>query len=106
MKRTNLALIGICGGAMGLFSLGAQAAPLGATPDAAMIAGHDQAAPQSVAYRRCWWRNGTRHCRWYGSRSHRSYGYTGPTYPEAYRPGSNRWWQEMDRDERGGRGRP
>ena len=65
----------------------------------------------SVAYR-CYWRGGHRHCRWYGSRhrgpGYRGYGYRyyGPLYPEAYRTGSSRWWQEMDREDRGGRGRP
>src|SRR5688572_12137504 len=51
---------------------------------------------------RCWWYRGERHCRRYG-RS-RVYGYSGPHYPEAYRTGSGRWWQEMDREGRGGRG--
>jgi hypothetical protein len=51
---------------------------------------------------RCWWHRGERHCRRHGG--YRVYGYTGPHYPEAYRTGSGRWWQEMDRAGRGGRG--
>lgn len=60
---------------------------------------------EAVAWRRCWVRHGVRHCRWTdGSRSRGYYGYR-PHYPEAYRTGSSRWWQEMDRQDRGGRGR-
>ena len=53
---------------------------------------------------RCWWRNGTRYCDRYhvhGYRGrYREYG-----FPENYRTGSNRWWREMDREDRGGRRR-
>jgi hypothetical protein len=109
MQSTKLALIGACGVAsLGLGSLAAEAAPAAShlNPTLAAAVG-TQSATQDVAYRRCWWRNGQRHCR--GSeRPYRGYGYRyyGPLYPEAYRTGSSRWWQEMDRDDRGGRGRP
>jgi hypothetical protein len=80
--------------------------------------GHASAAPPNVsvegpasavttAAERCWWRHGVRHCRWlgqhyYGYRSrYREY-----NNPDAYRTGSSHWWQEMDRLDRGGRGRP
>jgi hypothetical protein len=104
MQSTKLALIGACG--LGLCSLGAEAAPAASTlmPSMAAEVG-GQSAAQEVAYRRCWWRYGERHCRWSGPR-YRSYGYYGPLYPEAYPTGSRRWWQEMDREDRGGRGRP
>jgi hypothetical protein len=55
-----------------------------------------------IASRRCYWLNGVRYCRLY--RAPRTYGYEGPHYPEAYPTGSQRWWQEMDRQDRGGRG--
>jgi hypothetical protein len=55
---------------------------------------------------RCWWSHGLRHCRGVGPRY---YGYRGNyreyNNPNAYRTGSSRWWQEMDRLDRGGRGR-
>jgi hypothetical protein len=110
MQRTKLALIGACGVAsLGLCSVAAEAAPAASNlmPTMAAAVGA-QSAAQEVAYRRCWWRYGQRHCRWSGpGPGYRGYGYRyyGPLYPEAYRPGSSRWWQEMDREDRGGRGR-
>lgn len=113
MHRMQLArMIGICGVAsLGLSPLGVQAAPLAAGMTRTMTAVGTQAKPQDVAYRRCWWQAGNRHCRWYGA-PQRGYGYYpyrggyyyGPTLPEAYPAGSSRWWQEMDREDRGGRG--
>jgi hypothetical protein len=111
MQRTKLALIGACGVAsLGLCSVAGEAAPAASNlmPTMAAAVGA-QSAAQEVAYRRCWWRYGQRHCRWSGpGPGYRGYGYRyyGPLYPEAYRTGSSRWWQEMDRDDRGGRGRP
>ena len=108
MQSTKLALIGVCSVAsLGLCSVAVEAAPAASNvmPTLAAAVGA-QSAAQDVAYR-CWWRYGQRHCR--GSGPHyRGYGYRyyGPLYPEAYRTGSGRWWQEMDRDDRGGRGRP
>jgi hypothetical protein len=105
MQTTKLAMIGALGlASMGLGTLAAAAAPTAPAP-AAIAAGSDGKA-ESIAYRRCWWQGGQRHCRWVGS-GYRGYGYRyyGPLYPEAYRTGSSRWWQEMDRDDRGGRGR-
>src|SRR5262245_34159057 len=109
MQSTKLALIGACGIAgLGLYSLAAEAAPTTAHVNATLAAAAGgTSAVENVAYRRCWWQSGQRHCRWSGP-SHRGYGYRyyGPLYPEAYPTGSRRWWQEMDRDDRGGRGRP
>jgi hypothetical protein len=54
----------------------------------------------------CWHSRGVRHCRWFGPR----YGYRARyrvyNIPDVYRTGSSRWWEEMDRQDRGGRGRP
>ena len=75
-----------------------QAAPAGAvaTPQlGATVPG----VVETVAYRRCVRIDGNRICRWYRSPRVREYG-----YPENYRTGSNSWWQEMDRTDRGGRG--
>ena len=108
MQTTKLAMIAILSaGGLGLGSLAAQAAPGAAPLSESMAAVGDQAKPQEIAYRRCWWQDGRRHCHRYGS-PYRGYGYRyyGPMLPEAYRTGSSRWWQEMDREDRGGRGRP
>lgn len=51
---------------------------------------------ESVAYRQCWWEYGVRRCA-------RVYGY-GPRRAEDYRTGSGRWWRQMDREGRAGRG--
>jgi hypothetical protein len=48
-------------------SLGYLATPASAAPLASMTgakAGNDTSATEQIAYRRCWWRNGYRHCRW------------------------------------------
>ena len=113
MHKTHLALIWVCGAtSLGLNPLGAQAAPGASGMSQTMAAVGAQSKPQDVAYRRCWWRQGHRHCRWYdapyrgdGYYPYRGEGYYyGPTLPEAYPVGSSRWWQEMDREDRGGRG--
>jgi len=105
MHSSKLALIGFCAAAsLGLGSLAVEAAPLTATGREAMAAVAGDVEAQPIAYRRCWWQDGSRHCRRYGS-AYRGYGYYGPLYPEAYPTGSRRWWQEMDREDRGGRGR-
>ena len=36
---------------------------------------------EKIAYRRCWWRNGVRHCRWYRSGSSPYYGVYSQQYP-------------------------
>jgi hypothetical protein len=104
MQSSKLVLIGFLSAAsFGLGSLGVEAAPAVATGMEAVAAVDTQAKPQPIAYRRCWSDHGSRHCRWYGA-PYRGY-YYGPLYPEDYRTGSGRWWQEMDREDRGGRGR-
>jgi len=106
MHKTQLALIGVCGAtSLGLGALGAQAAPAALGMMRTMAAVGAQSKPQDVAYRRCWWRHGHRHCKLYDG-SYRGYGYYGPNLPEAYPTGSSRWWEEMDREDRGGRGSP
>jgi hypothetical protein len=108
MQSTKLAVIGVLSlASLGLGSLAAQAAPAAPGALETMTAATRDGKAENVAYRRCWWHRGHRHCRWYGSRYRGyGYGYYGPLYPEAYRTGSSRWWQEMDREDRGGRGRP
>jgi hypothetical protein len=90
--------------ALSLVTLPAQAAPLGGASNLATGAGSGATGAEKIAFRRCWWHLGHRHCRWH--RGRRVYGYA-PLYheldPDAYYPGTRRWWFEMDREGRGGR---
>jgi hypothetical protein len=97
MLRTTLLVLGAAT-CLGLGVGAAQAAPLGALDSA-----RTTAPGAAKVAQRCWWRHGVRHCRWYRPRV---YGYRYREYgnPDAYRTGSSRWWQEMDRQDRGGRG--
>src|SRR5262245_66421395 len=111
MHKTQLALIGVCGAtSLGLSILSAQAAPAASAMSQTMAAVGTQSKPQDVAYRRCWWRDGHRHCQLYDG-PYRGYGYNpsrgyyGPNLPEAYPPGSSRRWDAQDRAGAGGRGR-
>ena|SRR5262249_52232655 len=73
-----------------------------ASPLDGLRSGQEQIYKVEPVAARCWWRNGVRHCyHVYGYHSrYREYG-----FPENYRTGSNRWWREMDREDRGGRRR-
>jgi hypothetical protein len=87
--------------------LASQAAPLGNAGDI-RATGQETSAVETVAARRCWWRNGERHCsRARYVRPH-GYGYY-PSYgrprPEEFRTGSTAWWRSMDEEGRGGHGR-
>ena len=96
-------VIGLAGGVLMLAGGSVAAQPsMGGAANVLGSAARVQSDVEQVAYRRCWWRHGVRHCRHYGGG--RTYGYSGPHLPEAYRTGSTRWWQEMDRQDRGGRG--
>jgi hypothetical protein len=80
------------------FSAGVEAAPASPLGRPEARTG-DPDVVQIGAYRRCYWLDGDRVCRWYRSPRVRRYG-----YPEDYKTGSSAWWQEMDRTDRGGRG--
>ena len=61
----------------------------------------DAASPvETVATRRCWYRGGTRHCRYVGRP--RVYGYRDSQYrstdPKDYRTGSRGWWEAKERE--------
>lgn len=85
----------------------AQAAPLG---DLTRPPALGTSAVEKVASRRCWWRNGERHCsrarygqpRVYGS--YQDYPAYGRTRPEDLPTGSTAWWRAMDYERRGGFG--
>jgi hypothetical protein len=84
-------------GAAGLcfIVMGAQAAPMRPTLKGA-ISGVDQIT------QRCRIQNGVRYC--YRSRFRDHNGYRVRNIPEIYPTGSQYWWEEMDRQNRGGRG--
>jgi len=98
MRLKTRYIAGVTGAAGLLLGLGcASAAPLSARVE----------APQGVASTvaaYCWFRHGVRHCRGAHRYAYRS-GYREYNIPEAYPTGSSRWWEEMDRQGRGGRGR-
>jgi hypothetical protein len=95
-KRSVIWMAGLI--AFAAAGAGANAAPASTLIDPELRAAV-LAAVETVAYRRCRWYEGQRVCRWYRSPRAREYG-----IPENYRTGSNYWWQEMDRSDRGGRG--
>ena len=99
----------IIGGAastlLGIASVAAQAAPLGHAGDV-RTAAHETSAVETVAARRCWWRNGERHCSRARARRPQEYGYYyGRPRPEDFPTGSTAWWRAMDEEGRGGHGR-
>jgi len=68
-------------------ALSAHAAPIGNLGGEAASAG-SRSALENVAYRRCWYRYGVRHCRWVGSYyGDDDYPYYGYGYGPYYGPG-------------------
>jgi hypothetical protein len=93
---------------LGATSIVANAAPAGSVISAKPGL-ENTSVVEKVAYRRCWWRDGARHCRWVHD-GRRVYGhgyglYFGRPSPEAFPPGSSAWWRAMDYEGRGGHGR-
>ena len=90
MERRQLMMSALGAAASSLIALGAQAAPMQVTANLTQVA------------RRCWVENGVRYC----SRASKAYSsdYRVRNIPEAYPTGSKYWWEEMDRQGRGGRG--
>lgn len=86
--------------------LAAQAAP---ASNAFGLRSGDASMFEKAAYRRCWWRDGRRHCRRVEvERRPRVYGYRyyyGRPRPEDFPTGSTEWWRAMDYEGRGGHGR-
>jgi hypothetical protein len=88
-------------------SIAAQAAPLGDVGEITAAA-RETSALQKIASRRCWWRNGERHCsrardgrpRVYGT--YQDYPAYGRVRPEDLPTGSTAWWRSMDYERRGG----
>ena len=95
MERKQLTMSALGAAALSLVALGAQAAPMQGKANVT------QSNVEQVA-RRCWVENGVRYC----SRASKAYSsdYRVRNIPEAYPTGSKYWWEEMDRQGRGGRG--
>ena len=58
---------------------------------------------ERIDYRRCWRRNGERHCRWVASsneKDNNSVPAYGARSPESYRVGTAEWWRAMEREGR------
>jgi hypothetical protein len=89
-----------------------RAGPIGNSAIAFMATGAESSLVERVDTRRCWQRNGERHCNWYeGSRAYRDRNGGGNYYEHDSNNlpvGSQRWWDQMLRENRlnpgGGRG--
>jgi hypothetical protein len=91
--------------AVGFFANAAQAAPI-ATPviDIGVATGAASSI-ERIASRRCWWRNGERHCVKVGGPRAYYRGQRSDYYehiPEKLPYGSSSWWDQMVRENRGG----
>ena len=88
-------------------SIPAQAAPLGDIGEI-RAATRQTSVVETIANRRCWWKNGERHCsrarygrpRVYGN--YQDYSGYGRARPEDLPTGSSAWWRAMDHERRGG----
>ena len=108
MKSSNLTKY-LRGGAAVLFFMlpaAAYAAPVGGVAKALADPVRAGATIEKVAYGRCSWRHGVRHCRRSAERTRvREYGYGydyGAPRAEFYPTGSAAWWQAMEREGRTG----
>jgi hypothetical protein len=88
------------GAAAGLLSAGYASATPG------IVAVPAAATAVTAVAEHCWRSHGVRHCRSLGPRYGYRSRYREYNNPNAYRTGSSHWWEEMDRQDRGGRGRP
>jgi hypothetical protein len=92
--------------AVGIIATPAQATTLTNSAVDIRAAARSTSIVEATASRRCWWRNGKRHCtrvgatRVYGSRNQRSDYYE--HIPEKLPYGSSSWWDQMVRENRGG----
>ena len=95
MQRCKWMTMAIGAAGISCMAMSAQAAPFKPTTEAASL------SVDRIA-RRCWLQNGVRYC----DRSSKATGsdYRVRNIPEAYPTGSQYWWEEMDRQNRGGRG--
>ena len=83
MRLRTILTGGAAAGAFALMLTAAQAAPLGAG-GTDLKSGATAAPVEKAAYRRCWFRNGVRYCRWFDD-DYGYYDYDTPYY--GYGPG-------------------
>jgi hypothetical protein len=91
----------------GFLANAAQAAPIATSAIDLKVATQEASYTDRIASRRCWWRNGERHCvKVGGSRVYGARGQQGSDYyehiPEKLPYGSSSWWDQMVRENRGG----
>ena len=94
--------------AVGFIATAPQAAPIAGSVVDLRTATRAASFTDTIASRRCWWRNGQRHCvrvggsrsQVYGARGQRSDYYE--HIPEKLPYGSSSWWDQMVRENRGG----
>jgi hypothetical protein len=101
MHRPSLLAVAVVMAAGALTGGTAQAGPLGAINQATAPV---PTSVQQAAYRHCWRSHGQRHCR-YVRHGSRVYGYNSRYYPRDARHlryGSQRWWDQMEREDRAG----
>jgi hypothetical protein len=93
--------------ALGFVATAVEAAPVTAFATDLGVAARESSLADQTASRRCWWRNGQRHCVRVGG-SRRVYGYRGQGsdyyehIPEKLPYGSSSWWDQMVRENRAG----
>jgi hypothetical protein len=108
--KSKSCLVGGAGSlVLALMAVSAQAAPLPEPGSALRAAAATSSPVDTISTRRCWREHGRRHCRSYGgpaTYSYRSSGsdYSGRDYYEhdanSLRFGSQRWWEQMLRENR------
>ena len=92
--------------AVSIVATAAAAAPIASSVVDLGATAREASLVDKTASRRCWWRNGQRHCVRVGQQ--RVYGYRnqGSDYqehiPEKLPYGSSSWWDQMVRENRGG----
>jgi hypothetical protein len=90
----------------GFIADAAQAAPIATSAIDLKVATQEASYTDKIASRRCWWRNGQRHCvKVGGSRVYGARGQSSDYYehiPEKLPYGSSSWWDQMVRENRGG----
>jgi hypothetical protein len=90
---------------LGIISTAAQAVPITNSAADLRTAVANSSSVDDAAFRRCWRHNGRRHCAWYGRPGGHGYRGGGDYYehdPDKLPYGSQRWWDEMLRENRAG----
>src|SRR5262245_58362953 len=107
MMPTHRFAILVAALATGFGANAAQAAPIATSAVDIRLATRAASSIERIASRRCWWRNGERHCVKVGGARVRAHyrGQDSDYYehiPEKLPYGSSSWWDQMVRENRGG----